>query len=178
MSPVPAEAGARAPAAPPLSAAGATPAPRSAAGATLSPMSAADLDEVAALEAVAFPTPWSRASFADELERAHARAFVLRRDAALIGYLVAWVLFDVAELLVVAVQPTERGHGHGRHLVTHLFDVARREGATRIQLEVRAGNTPAIALYERLGFHRVGLRPGYYQDNGEDAVLMDCELGA
>lgn len=145
---------------------------------SLGTMSPSDLDEVVALEALAFPIPWSRSSFADELARPHARSFVLREGAALVGYLVAWVLFDVAELLVVAVQPDHRGRGHGRRLVTHLLDVARREGATRVQLEVRAGNLAAIALYAQLGFQRVGLRRGYYQDSGEDAVLMDRELDA
>lgn len=145
---------------------------------TLSPMTAADLDAVTALEAEAFPIPWSRASFADELARPHARCVVLRDGPTLVGYLVAWVLFDVAELLVVAVAPAYRGHGHGRRLVAHLLGLARAEGATRVQLEVRRGNTAAVALYERLGFRVVGVRAGYYQDNGEDALLMDHEFAA
>lgn len=128
-------------------------------------MTAADLDEVAAIEAVSHSRAKGRDSFQSDLDNAVARCWVLRGEGRVVGYLVVWVT-DVVEVIDIAISPELRG----KRLAERLLVRALRFGPT-VLLEVRASNVAAIRLYERLGFSRMGIRRGYYAD-GEDAVLM------
>jgi ribosomal-protein-alanine N-acetyltransferase len=83
---------------------------------------------------------------------------------------------DEVHLLAIATHPDHRRRGVAARLLDHLLAVARAHTARIVTLEVRRTNAPAIALYERRGFKRVGVRPAYYQEDNEDAVVMTLEL--
>jgi ribosomal-protein-alanine N-acetyltransferase len=142
-------------------------------------MTAAELDEVLEIERHAFRSPWSRQLLAEELERAWARVDVLRRselDRTIVAYINYWLVRDEVHLLNVAVHPDARRHGHGRALMRHLVDFARTNRCRYVTLEVRRSNLAAIELYRAVGFQAVGVRPRYYVDDDEDAIVMVLEL--
>jgi ribosomal-protein-alanine N-acetyltransferase len=138
----------------------------------------ADLPQVVATERRAFPTPWSLAMFVLELSKPSgiclAADVVEGSERELVGYLICSRYDTVWHVMNVAVDPDRRRHGIATALLAALL---RETGAAagddvQVTLEVRASNTGAIALYERFGFRAAGVRRRYYQDNGEDAVIM------
>jgi len=140
--------------------------------------SEADLDDVMDIDQQSFPTPWVRQAFADEIARPWARLEVLRQmpGGRAVGFCNYWLVADELHILNIAVHPTFRKQGHASALARHILDVAKASKARVLLLEVRVSNTAARSLYQKLGFRQVGVRPRYYADNGEDAVLMDLEL--
>jgi len=122
--------------------------------------------------------PWPLEELRKELARPFSGLRVLRPadSTHIIGFLNYWRIADELQLMNIAVTPAERGRGHGRAMLADLLELARAHTASCVVLEVRPSNRVAIALYERCGFARVGLRPRYYSDNGEDALLMRAEL--
>ena len=88
------------------------------------------------------------------------------------GYVGIWKIFEEGHITNVAVAPEFRRKHIGRAMLETLISVTAEAGIEKYTLEVRAGNEPAIRLYEGLGFKSAGIRPGYYEDNGEDAVIM------
>lgn len=142
---------------------------------TIRPMCESDLDAVLAIEQASFPAPWRREHFLHELGAAHAFPFVAEADGDVVGYVCLMSLFEEAQILDIALDPEQRGRGSARLLMEHAFSVARQQGAEVMALEVRASNSAAIKLYERLGFVRTGTRQGYYEGK-EDAVLMERSL--
>jgi len=144
---------------------------------------AADLDAIDEIEAHSFKSPWTREAFAAELSRPHARLDVLRVDDRVVGFCDAWITPASAgardgelQVLAIAVHPDVRGRGFGRTLLEHALATARAERCQLATLEVRRSNAPAIKLYERAGFAVVHVRAGYYQDDGEDALVMTLAL--
>jgi ribosomal-protein-alanine N-acetyltransferase len=137
----------------------------------------ADLDAVMAIEELSFPTPWARQAFRDELDRPWARLEVLRQVASgtVVGFCNYWLVADELHILNVAVHPNERRRGRAAQLLQHILDEASRSKTRVVSLEVRMSNRAAQALYRKFGFREVGIRPRYYADNGENAVLMDWE---
>jgi ribosomal-protein-alanine N-acetyltransferase len=131
----------------------------------------ADLPQVIAIERRAFPTPWSLAMFVLELSKPSGICLAAVRDERIVGYLVCSRYDTVWHLMNVAIDERLRRRGLATTLLEHLFDRADQPGE-QYTLEVRLSNTPAIALYERFGFHSAGLRRGYYHDNKEDALIM------
>ncbi len=131
----------------------------------------ADLPQIIAIERRAFPTPWSLAMFVLELSKASGICLAARRDGRIVGYLVCSRYATVWHLMNIAVDPDERRRGVATAL---LEDLLERIGGpeARCTLEVRQSNFPAIALYARYGFREAGTRRRYYQDNGEDALIM------
>ena len=93
-------------------------------------------------------------------------------DGQVCGYVGVWKIFDEGHITNVAVTPEYRRMHIGRAMLETLIEVTGQAGIERYTLEVRAGNQPAIKLYEGLGFKAEGIRPGYYEDNGEDALIM------
>ena len=155
----------------------------SAAEFVLTPMTEADIDAVGALEEQCFADPWTRSTFRHELlSNELAFYWVVRpggHDAALpavVAYGGYWLMGDEAHIVNVAVHPDFRRRGLGTLVVTGLVDAACRAGAQLITLEVRMSNCDAQHLYARLGFVEVGERRRYYNDNGEDALLMTLFL--
>jgi ribosomal-protein-alanine N-acetyltransferase len=96
-------------------------------------------------------------------------------DAPIVGYGGLWLMVDEAHVTSVAVRPEFRGRGLGQLLMLALFDIAQQRDARWLTLEVRLSNTGAQNLYKKLGFHEAGIRPRYYTDNNEDAVVMWSE---
>jgi ribosomal-protein-alanine N-acetyltransferase len=136
-------------------------------------MALADIDAVLAVEKLSFITPWSRDAFVAEAgDNDLAVYLVLEADGQVIGYAGMWVILDEAHVTNVAVLPAFRGRGCGERLMGALVEKARGRGARRMTLEVRPSNTAALGLYGKLGFMPCGLRPGYYSDTREDAVIM------
>lgn len=135
-------------------------------------MTADDAEAVAALEKEIFAMPWSREDFWRETRNELASYVVGELDGKVIAYAGAWVSFDQAEVMNVAVDPKFRAQGIGTLLFGELINVVKARGAKSITLEVRPSNTAAIKLYESFGLKSVGRRKGYYLDNGEDALIM------
>jgi ribosomal-protein-alanine N-acetyltransferase len=140
-------------------------------------MTLADCGRIHEIEKECFPCPWSEASFRNELETNKlAVYYVLEVEGQIAAYLGVWNILDEGHITNVAVSPAYRGRGYGLALVNHLKEVSLSKGVNWLTLEVRVSNTPAISLYEKMGFETQGIRKKYYQDNGEDAMIMWCTL--
>ena len=132
-----------------------------------------DIAAIEGLEQVCFADPWSYESLKhDILNNKLAFYIVAEVDEVVCGYVGIWNIVDEGHITNVAVSPNYRR----KHIASNMLDVliasCEEAGVERFTLEVRAGNEPAKALYEGKGFREVGLRKGYYQDNGEDAIIM------
>ena len=135
-----------------------------------------DVDAVADIERATFPTPWSRDSFLQEITRnVAARYLVAEKNGVVIGYAGAWVILDESHITNIAIAERERGFGYGRQLTEALMQYLSNLGAAYATLEVRRSNERAQNLYKSLGFIGLGWRKRYYEDNGEDALLMVCD---
>ena len=140
-------------------------------------MTLADVDRIAVIETECFPTPWKAESFINELTTNKlATYYIIEESNTVAAYLGVWNIIDEGHITNVAVSPSYRGKGYGIALVKHLKGASIEKGVNWLTLEVRVGNTPAINLYEKMGFERQGVRKKYYQDNGEDALIMWCTL--
>ncbi len=136
-------------------------------------LEARDLDAVEEIERASYPTPWSRAMFAAELQKPSSLALgAYRGSGELVGYAIVSRYVDAWHVMNVAVDPAYRRRGVARELLERLFDVTATDPRRGYTLEVRVSNTDAIRLYERLGFEARGIRRGYYTDNREDALIM------
>ncbi|MFC4812804.1 ribosomal protein S18-alanine N-acetyltransferase [Paenibacillus sp. GCM10023250] len=136
-----------------------------------------DVPAIAAIEEESFTTPWTKEAFVNELTNNHfARYMVMDYEGAAIGYAGMWTIMDEAHVTNVAVREAYRGQGLGEQLMTGLMRTAVLFGARRMTLEVRVSNAVAQRLYSKLGFEPSGIRPGYYSDNMEDALIMWAEL--
>lgn len=137
-------------------------------------MTEADVDDVAAVEAATFPTPWSREAFASEMRNVAARYLVAEREGEIVGFAGAWIILDESHITNIAVLREHRGQGIGRALTEGLLQYLSNLGAAYATLEVRRSNTIAQTLYASLGFQQLGVRKRYYEDNQEDALIMVC----
>jgi ribosomal-protein-alanine N-acetyltransferase len=137
----------------------------------------ADIEDVAALEASSFTTPWPRDMLARELQNTSVSRIYVMRDHAgtLIGFCACWLLADELHINTLAVQRSERRRGHATNLLRFVFREAVAEGACRATLEVRRSNDGALKLYERLGFSVRGVRRNYYDRPPEDALILWSE---
>ena len=131
-----------------------------------------DAEGVARVERESFPTPWSREDFWREASNDFACYIVELDDMEIIGFAGCWISFEEAQVTNIALTSAQRGRGLGKVLMAKLMRAAAERGAERMTLEVRPSNTPALRLYEGLGFAAIGVRKKYYQDNDEDAILM------
>ncbi len=131
----------------------------------------ADLPQVIEIERRAFPTPWSLAMFVLELSKPAGVCLAAMRGEQMLGYLICSRYDAVWHIMNVAVDPEHRRRRIATALLADLLRRIDSRGA-RFTLEVRASNQAAIGLYERFGFRAAGRRRRYYQDNGEDAVVM------
>ena len=140
------------------------------------PMNETHVSAVAELEKLCFSAPWSERSIASELTNEYSLWLVEERDGVAVAYVGSQSCPPEADVMNVAVAPAFRRQGIGEGLMVALMDALRDKGMESLTLEVRASNSPAIALYDRLGFTEVGRRPNYYTDPGEDALIMRKEL--
>lgn len=138
------------------------------------------LPEVLEIERRCYVTPWSERAFRSELvQNAYAHYIVALHGRRVVGYAGMWLILDEAHVTNIAVHPEHRREGIGDGLLRELEERAARNGCLRMTLEVRAGNDAALTLYRKHGFEPRGIRPKYYSDTDEDAVIMwKEELGS
>jgi ribosomal-protein-alanine N-acetyltransferase len=138
----------------------------------------ADLSRIMEIEAAGFLHPWSEALLRAELGHAWSNlvAAVEPGGEGLLGYIIFWLVHDEVHVLNVATDPAARRRGVGRALMEQAVAVGRLRGARLSTLEVRRSNAPAIALYRSLGYRQVGIRPRYYAEENEDAMVMTLEF--
>ena len=142
----------------------------------IEPMGLPDLDAVREIERRSFSTPWPAHAYPAEIETnrlAHYR--VARLDGRIVAFAGIWLLLDEAHVTTFAVDPEFRRRSIGERLLLAMVDVAIAKGAREATLEVRLSNVAARRLYEKYGFRPVGLRPRYYSDDNEDALIMTTE---
>ena len=143
------------------------------AGATIRRGVASDLAEVSRIERACFPSPWSDAALGLELSGDPRRlALVVEEEGRLIGFALVWVVADELHLVSLAVDPARRREGWAQALLDRLLDTEEGRRANLLTLEVRPTNSAAVALYHRNGFLDIALRPNYYPETGEDALVM------
>ena len=139
-------------------------------------MDAALLPQAAALERACFSHPWTEKALAEDLDNELLTLLAaVGEDGTLLGYGEVRTVLDEGTLERIAVAPQFRRHGAAEALLRRFLDDGRGKLAF-LTLEVRAGNAPAIGLYEKLGFEVVGRRRNYYREEGEDALLMTVVL--
>jgi ribosomal-protein-alanine N-acetyltransferase len=139
-------------------------------------MTAEDIPAVHAIETASFPTPWPPYAFRQELETNRmARYIVVRGGDRVIAYAGIWLMVDEAHVTTFAVLPAYRRRGIGGLLLAQLMKLSADLGAVVCTLEVRLSNAAARKLYAEFGFKPVGLRPRYYSDDGEDALIMTTD---
>ena len=138
------------------------------------PMQRGDLDTVLELEKRIFTDAWSRASFEAELKNnRYSRPLILELDGKMVGYAVAWIIFDELHIANFAIHPDYRRQGLGKYFLSDIL--SKFSQAEFAFLEVRRSNLPAIRLYESFGFRKIDVRKNYYRD-GEDALVMVKDL--
>ena len=143
---------------------------------SIRPMGAADLDQVACIEKDSIRPPWSREGFAEALKQDTLMIVAEDGEKNICGYVVMYISFDEGEITNVAVAPAYRGQKISSALMEAAGHMAAERGVTRIVLEVRAHNTPAIGLYRKTGFAELGIRKNFYEDPVEDARIMEWIL--
>lgn len=141
------------------------------------PMTSEQLDDIAKLEKICFPDPWSRQMFAEELKN-DLSAFLTALDIQ--GHVVAYagiqVILDEGTITNIAVHPEFRRQGIAKKLLQIFLNFARANQLAFLTLEVRASNTGAILLYQSLGFELAGRRRNYYEYPREDALIMTLPI--
>jgi ribosomal-protein-alanine N-acetyltransferase len=140
------------------------------------PMTAADLPAVQLIERASFTTPWPAQAYRQELEANRLAHYVVALlGERIVGYGGIWLMVDEAHVTTFAIHPAYRRRRIGERLLIALLDLAVDRHAREATLEVRLSNLAARRLYEKYGFRPVGIRPRYYSDNQEDALIMTTE---
>ena len=136
------------------------------------PMTETDLPRVLEIEKACFPDPWTEGIFRSSLSDEPEIWFAADKDGTLLGYAGMQTVLDEGYIDNIAVDPGLRRMGVASALLNAMETEAKAQKLAFLSLEVRAGNTPAIALYARFGFQTIGKRPGYYLLPKEDALIM------
>lgn len=131
-----------------------------------------DIEGVIQIDERSFPNPWSRIQFQIRMEDSGTLFLVAEGDRELLGYAILREIASEAEIYNIAVTPEARRASIGTALLDYIVEYGKDNGLVGLNLEVRSGNLPAIGMYKKRGFERVGLRKGYYSMPKEDAVLM------
>jgi ribosomal-protein-alanine N-acetyltransferase len=143
---------------------------------SIEPMGLDDLPTVQAIEEASFTTPWPPHAYRSEIETNRLAQYIVARvGGEVVAYAGMWMMVDEAHVTTFAVHPRWRRQRIGERLLLTLLDLARGRRAPEATLEVRLSNLPARRLYEKYGFRPVGLRPRYYSDDNEDALIMTTE---
>jgi ribosomal-protein-alanine N-acetyltransferase len=142
------------------------------------PMQLTDLDDVMEIERESFRSPWSAQVFLEEMAREWAHVDVVRdtRARRAVAFGNYWLVADEVHLLNLATHPEARGAGHASRMLAHVIAFGRERRCRVVTLEVRRSNAAALRLYRRFGFRAVGVRPNYYAEDQEDAVVMLLDL--
>jgi [ribosomal protein S18]-alanine N-acetyltransferase len=145
---------------------------------SIAPMESDDIDAVMEIERLSFRAPWSRNVFLEELGREWARVDVVRENQTgeVVAFANYWLVADELHILNIATHPRHRRAGHATRLLAHMVDIARQGTCRCVTLEVRRSNAVAQQLYRRFAFRAVGVRPNYYAEDQEDAIVMLLEM--
>lgn len=145
---------------------------------TVRGMTAADIPPLLKIELVSFPVPWSVGMFMIQLGLGdETENLVILSGDRLIGYISSWYGYEELHILSIAVAPEDRGGEAAAMLLDEAVEKSREKGCLKVVLEVRVTNGRAIRFYEKHGFTQVGRRKGYYSDSGEDALILEKEIG-
>ncbi len=145
----------------------------------INPISVDQIESIVALDRLCFGGLWSIDSYRREMTNENSHFLAVTVDSNLepetdgiIGFGCFWAILDEAHITLLGIHPRYQNRGFGQLLLCSLLDKAREIEMARATLEVRASNQGAIYLYEKYGFELVGRRKKYYQDTGEDGVIM------
>ena len=133
------------------------------------------LAQVAELEQLCFADPWSEKALELLLGDGAYGAVCLQEGRVMAYGGVLWAPFE-GQITNIATHPDARRCGMGAAVLEHLIAVAIERGCEQLSLEARVSNMPAISLYERYGFEKMGLRRGFYKHPTEDAYVMCLSL--
>lgn len=133
------------------------------------------LPEVAEVEALSFADPWSEKALALFTTNEAYGAVCLQNGQVMAYGGILWAP-DEGQIINIATHPKARRCGMGAAILAHLIEVARARGCEQLSLEARVSNTPAVSLYERFGFVKMGVRRGFYANPREDALVMCLQL--
>lgn len=143
--------------------------------ATIRQMTKDDIDVIYEMECLLFKeSAWPKETLEKDMELFYFD--VIEENEGIVGYCSLSVMYENADILNIGVHPNYRKKGYAKMMMKHMLDIAKRERAQNVTLEVRVSNEPAICLYESFDFKKVAKRRQYYQD-GEDAFLMIYEMG-
>ncbi len=147
---------------------------------TLNLMNKTDLPEVLAIERESFPSPWTEGMFTRELAGTHSVCLAARvnveEKSVIVAYIIFWLVADEVHLHNLAVKKEYRRQGLAFNLMEAMAEIAGKNEITEQTLEVRKSNIEAIKLYEKRGFVVKGIRPLYYTDTHEDALIMWADI--
>lgn len=150
---------------------------------TIREMTLDDLDQVCLIDQLSFSLPWPRKSFHYEVaDNRFSTCWVVETgtqtedEKRIVGMAVVWLIVNEAHIATIAVHPEYRALGIGKKLLAVILEDCRRQGMASATLEVRASNRIAQAMYQNFGFEVKGVRPKYYKDNLEDALIMTADL--
>ena len=138
-------------------------------------MEKADIFQLAEMEKLCFSDPWSLSAFEYELKNPLSLWLVAAEGSEILGYVGSQTVLDASDMMNVAVAPAYRRRGIAEKLIVSLIAMLKQTDSRSLTLEVRCSNTPAVTLYEKLGFSQVGRRPGYYRNPREDALILRKE---
>ena len=126
--------------------------------------------------------PWSQGQFTTSIENSNNICYCLSLNDKTIGYLIAMLALDSADILNIGIEPDFKRQGHGTALLNHLIEELKKRSIGEILLEVRAGNKPAIQFYKKQGFKEISVRKNYYTKNSknqsqrEDGIIMSIQI--
>jgi ribosomal-protein-alanine N-acetyltransferase len=136
-----------------------------------------DIAEIIAIEKASFEFPWSEEMFLNQMKlKGIAAVIVAEIEDALAGYSIVWFEGPDSHILNIAVDPSFRRRGVASGILEEVIRRSRKKGCSRLYLEVRKGNRPASDFYLAKGFKLKGIIEGYYQENGEDAIVLELPL--
>jgi ribosomal-protein-alanine N-acetyltransferase len=139
-----------------------------------------DLEEVMAIERSSFMTAWSERMFMESLSLSACHNLVARTEVEngqeVVGYIEFLIVVDEVYVRNIAVREDFRMRGVASKLMVAMMKISHHRGVERATLESRKSNTSAVKLYEKFGFVVKGVRPLYYSDTGEDALIMWADL--
>ena len=131
---------------------------------------------VAKIELACFSQPFKESDILEYLKNPIWHFFVCKEDENVLGYISFTKILDEIQIVNVATSPEHRKMGAGKALISYLLDFAKENEVTKLFLEVRESNEPAINLYKRFGFYKVGISKNHYKEPTENAILMNLEL--
>lgn len=139
-----------------------------------------DLEQVMVIERSSFDSPWTKNNFFDEFKNSDlSTQMVMETDNRIVAFAIIWIIMDECHLANIAVHPEFRRRGIAETMLNKVIEIAKDKRCKKVMLEVRQSNTPALQLYTKYHFEKVGIRKNYYHDGfmrQEDAVLMDLNL--